>query len=99
MKRITIEVDEKLELLLKQFNNTDTMATRTPIFIVQDRYSDEDDFFDAAYFFSKEEAKKYVEYQSHNLMRPRIYVNYPGYGNEGDWEPFYNLLKDVARQL
>jgi hypothetical protein len=108
MKQVMIEVSERLEKLLTQFLNTDTMATRTPIFIVQscdrginskDRFEVENNYDDIAYFFSKEEAKRYIQYQKHNLNNPRIYCKAPGYNNEGDFEPFYKLLREIAGKL
>lgn len=53
----------------------------------------------AAYFFTLEEAKKYLKYQSHNLNRPRIYTVGGGYGNNGDYEPFYDLLMSIGMEL
>lgn len=99
MKQITIEVTEKLEGLLIQFLNTDIMGTKTPIFVVQDTRWLSEEYDDIACFFSKEEAKKYLQYQKHNLNAPRIYAKYPGHNNEGDFGPFYNLLRDIAKQL
>lgn len=52
-----------------------------------------------AYFFIREEAKKYLEYQKHNLREPRIYTYSAGYGNEGDFIPFRNLLMEIGTEL
>lgn len=53
-----------------------------------------------AYFFVLEEAKKYMnEYQRHNLCHPRTYTVSPGYGNYGDFVPFWNLLNSIGHQL
>ena len=107
MKTITIDISTNLETLLKQFLHTDTMGTRTPLFIVQDydgpkskrnNLISEKNWRDVAYFFSKEEAKRYMAYQGHNLKFPRIFGKGPGYSNDGDWEPFYELLKGIAEK-
>lgn len=52
----------------------------------------------AAYFFSEEEAKRYIKYQGHNLNHPRTYAAGPGYSNNGDWDPFYKLLCSIAEK-
>ena len=52
-----------------------------------------------AFFFVKEEARKYLAYQGHNLHKPRIYTYGAGYGNEGDYIPFRNLLLQIGTQL
>ena len=51
-----------------------------------------------AYFFSEEEAKRYIQYQSHNLTNPRTFAADCGYANSGDWDPFYELLQDIAKK-
>ncbi|GAB6173303.1 MAG: hypothetical protein QMC95_06415 [Desulfitobacteriaceae bacterium] len=104
-KLIFVDVPPETQRLLKQFLHTDTLGTRSPLFIVQDfegakrpkrgNYN-ETDWRDVAYFFSREEARRYIEYQRHNLRYPRIYAKSPGYSNDGDWEPFYQLLKRIA---
>lgn len=52
-----------------------------------------------AFFFIKEEAKKYLQYQGHNLHQPRIYTYGAGYGNEGDYIPFRDLLLHIGQTL
>lgn len=52
-----------------------------------------------AYFFILEEAKKYMEYQAHNLNEPRVYTAGSGYGNVGEYEHFYSLLQSMGSQL
>jgi hypothetical protein len=52
-----------------------------------------------AYFFTKEEAKKYMQYQSHNLISPRIYTANAGYGNYGDYPVLQNLLLKLGKEL
>lgn len=111
LKSVTVDITPSLEQLLLQFLHTDTMATNRPIFIVRDRVSicmacdPECDGKrciserDIAFFFSKEEARKYRRYQRHNLNDPYIMAHSPGYGNEGDYEPFYDLLRCVAKKL
>jgi len=52
-----------------------------------------------AYFFTKEEARKYMDYQSHNLIKPRIYTANAGYGNYGDYPVLQNLLLKLGKEL
>lgn len=52
-----------------------------------------------AYFFTLAEAKKYIKYQGHNLTEPRTYTAGGGYGNNGDYEPFWDLLMDIGTKL
>lgn len=52
-----------------------------------------------AYFFTLEEARKYAKYQAHNLKNPRIYTVGAGYGNKGDYEPFFDLLMSIGTEL
>lgn len=52
-----------------------------------------------AYFWTLAEAKRYKEYQRHNLRKPRTYTVAGGYANEGDYEPFWDLLMTAGRQV
>lgn len=52
-----------------------------------------------AFFFIKEEASKYLQYQGHNLDKPRVYTYSPGYSNLGEYEHFFTLLQDIGKQL
>lgn len=52
-----------------------------------------------AFFFIRDEAKRYIKYQSHNLHKPRIYTYSPGYSNCGDFAPFWELLYSIGKQL
>ena len=52
-----------------------------------------------AFFFIHEEAKRYIQYQRHNLTRPRVYTYSPGYSNCGDYEPFWELLMNLGMKL
>ena len=52
-----------------------------------------------AFFFIREEAQKYLSYQSHNITNPRIYTYSPGYGNHGDFEHFWALLFKAGELL
>lgn len=52
-----------------------------------------------AYFFILDEAKRYIEYQRHNLRQPRTYTYSAGYSNYGDFVPFRNLLLTMGTQL
>lgn len=52
-----------------------------------------------AFFFIRDEAKRYMEYQKHNLTEPRVYTYSPGYANYGDFVPFRDLLLSIGKQL
>lgn len=52
-----------------------------------------------AYFFILENAKAYLEYQSHNLTNPRTYTVTSGYANKGEYEPFFDLLMELGKKL
>lgn len=52
-----------------------------------------------SYHFSLIEAQRYIEYQKHNLNNPRIYTVDPGYGNVGDYEPFWDLLMTIGTKI
>lgn len=52
-----------------------------------------------ACFFILEEAKKYMEYQGHNLIRPRTYTIGAGYANKGEYHHFWELLFNLGKQL
>jgi hypothetical protein len=52
-----------------------------------------------AYFFSLDEAKRYIEYQGHNLNNPRTYTVSMGYANHGDYEAFWDLLMSIGVKL
>ena len=54
---------------------------------------------DAARFFILAEAKRYIEYQGHNLCNPRTYTYGPGYANHGDYESFWDLLYGMGKML
>lgn len=58
-----------------------------------------EDWENVAYFFILDEAKRYIEYQRHNLMQPRTYTIHPGYANKGDFIPFRDLLLTIGKQL
>ena len=52
-----------------------------------------------SYHFTLAEAKRYMEYQKHNLTDPRTYTVSGGYSNKGDYEPFWDLLMAMGTQL
>lgn len=56
-------------------------------------------FRDIAFFFILSEAKRYIEYQGHNLNNPRTYSYGPGYANHGEYEHFYDLLQSIGNKL
>lgn len=52
-----------------------------------------------AFFWILDEAKKYMEYQGHNLRAPRTYTMGPGYANRGGYSEFWDLLYQLGCQL
>lgn len=52
-----------------------------------------------ALFFVRDEAKRYMEYQKHNLNEPRVYTYSAGYSNNGDFTHFWDLLMTMGEQL
>jgi len=57
--------------------------------------TEENDFEDIAYFLTKKEAKDYIEYQGHNLKKPRTYAYGLGYGNKSNFKSLLKFLKEV----
>lgn len=58
-----------------------------------------ENYVPVAFFFIREEAVKYLQYQSHNLTKPRVYTYSPGYANSGEYEHFYSLLQNIGKQV
>lgn len=57
-------------------------------------------YYDAvAVFFILDEAKRYIEYQGHNLTHPRTYTIGAGYANKGEYHHFWQLLFDIGDKL
>lgn len=52
-----------------------------------------------AFFFIRKEAIRYMEYQRHNLIEPRVYTFSSGYSNFGDFEHFWDLLMSIGEKL
>lgn len=52
-----------------------------------------------AFFFILDEAKKYIEYQGHNLRSPRTYTMGGGYANKGEYHHFWELLFSMGLKL
>ena len=52
-----------------------------------------------ATFFILDEAKKYIEYQGHNLTNPRTYTIDGGYANKGEYHHFWELLFGIGESL
>jgi len=50
-------------------------------------------------FFILEEAKRYIEYQRHNLHKPRVYTYGAGYANYGDFTHFWEVLMQAGSEL
>jgi len=57
------------------------------------------DYKTAAVFFILDEARKYKEYQGHNLTNPRTYTIGAGYANHGEYHHFWELLFGIGKQL
>ena len=53
----------------------------------------------AAYFLTRAEAKKYCQYQKHNLINPRVFSRYVGYSNSGDLAELMLLLRNIGETL
>ncbi len=60
---------------------------------------EEEEYEDVAFFFILEEARKYMEYQGHNLKEPRTFSYSSGYGNEGEYHHFWELLYRLGEKL
>lgn len=52
-----------------------------------------------AYFFTRKEAKKYIRSQEHNLNQPRIFTDYAGRNNEGDYPTLQKLLLRMGHEI
>ena len=57
------------------------------------------DYRTVAVFFILDEAKKYMEYQGHNLTNPRTNTIGAGYANKGGYHHFWDLLFNIGKQL
>jgi hypothetical protein len=58
-----------------------------------------DNYEPAAFFFILDEAKRYIEYQKHNLRQPRTFTYSSGYANYGDFDHFRDLLMSIGTKL
>lgn len=58
-----------------------------------------DNWRNVSLHFTLDEAKKYIRYQGHNLDKARTYTFGPGYGERGEYEPFWSLLYQMGVQL
>lgn len=52
-----------------------------------------------ALFYILDEAKRYMEYQKHNLNEPRTFTESAGYANYGDFVHFRDLLMTMGKRL
>lgn len=52
-----------------------------------------------AYFFTRIEAEKYLKYQRHNLHKPRVFTDYAGYQNRGDFPELQKMLLRLGNEL
>lgn len=57
------------------------------------------DYRTEAVFFILDEARKYKEYQGHNLTNPRTYTIGAGYANNGEYHHFWELLFGIGEKL
>lgn len=62
-------------------------------------YRREKDYRDVSIHFTLKEAKRYMQYQGHNLKQPRTYTYGPGYGDRGDWETLRTFLYEEGKKL
>jgi hypothetical protein len=67
----------------------------------EDWYSTSIEYYyeDVAFCFILDEAKRYIQYQGHNLCEPRTYTKSPGYSNNSDFVYFRDLLMAIGTQL
>jgi hypothetical protein len=89
----------------------DNLATHKPMHVVQtdnrpyvdpefkDLVPNVPQYRNVAYFFILEEAKRYMQYQGHNLISPRTYTFSSGYDNRGEYEHFWDLLLAIGKML
>lgn len=59
----------------------------------------QDNYEPVAFFFILSEAKRYIEYQRHNLRKPRTYTYSSGYANCGEFDHFRDLLLSMGEKL
>lgn len=52
-----------------------------------------------AYFLTRKEAENYIKHQKHNLYKPRVYTDYSGYSNYGDFEALRVLMLKMGHKL
>ncbi len=57
------------------------------------------DYVPVAYFLTRAEAEKYIQYQGHNLTEPTVYTYYTGYNNMGDLTELKALLLEIGKTL
>lgn len=57
------------------------------------------EYEDVAFFFTLEEAKRYIKYQAHNLCEPITYSKCCGYSNYGDYKILYDTLRSIGDTL
>ncbi|WP_026701710.1 hypothetical protein [Salibacterium aidingense] len=113
MTALTIQLTDQQADFLERFARTqydgaeDNLATREPLHVVQTKKYTEASgrkekvpyWENVAFFFIRGEAEKYVQYQSHNLNDPYISTQSPGYGNNGDFPCFRELLLQMGYEL
>lgn len=51
---------------------------------------------DKSIHFTLQEARRYMDYQCHNLSRARTYTDGAGYGDRGDFIPMWDFLYDAG---
>lgn len=103
---ITLTAEQAMYLSLFARNHyagsEQNLLTKKPIFLVLSAVEENGvvkAYRTKAYFFIKEEAQRYIRYQGHNLNKPRIFADYMGYSNNGEYEHFYDLLMSIGTRL
>lgn len=59
-----------------------------------------EEYYDqVAPFFILDEAKQYMKYQGHNLHEPRVFTYGAGYGDQGEYRHFWELLMTIGKTV
>lgn len=56
-------------------------------------------WYTKTYCFTLAAAQEYIIYQDHNLCEPRTYTVTHGYGDKGDYEPFWDVLMKAGEKM
>lgn len=109
LKEIKISITPEQEFFLKQFaelhyeESPENLATVNAFHVVEERVqslpNQKPYFKPVAFFFIRKQAEKYIESQSHNLENPRVFTYSSGYGNNGEFNHFRQLLLAIGEKL